>query len=278
MGYVAATRMDEALEALAGGGAVSVIAGGTDWFPAQGERPFAGTLLDVTRVAGLRGIAPQAGGWRIGAATTWTDLLRADLPPAFDGLKQAAREVGSVQIQNAGTLVGNLCTASPAADGVPPLLTLGAEVELASAGGVRRLPLAEFLQGPRKTARRPDELVGAIHVPSQPDGARGGFVKLGARRYLVISIAMVAALVVVRGGRVADIRIAAGAASPVAKRLPDLEDALRGAPAAEIGRMVAPDLIRGLAPISDIRADAAYRTEAVAELVRRALGVALGEG
>ncbi len=153
MSYLTPTTLDDALGALSGSGPVSVIAGGTDWFPALGERSFDGTLLDVTRVAGMRGISVQETGWRIGGATTWSDILRADLPPAFDGLRLAAREVGSVQIQNAGTVAGNICNASPAADGVPPLLSLDAVVELSSARGVRRLPLSEFITGVRRTAR-----------------------------------------------------------------------------------------------------------------------------
>ena len=93
------------------------------------------------------------------------ELIEADLPPLFDGLKQAAREVGGRQIQNAGTIAGNLCNASPAADGVPPLLALDAEVELAGRAGTRRLPLGEFITGNRRTALAPGELVVAIHVP-----------------------------------------------------------------------------------------------------------------
>ena len=113
-------------------GGVSVIAGGTDWFPQAGEVLPKVSLLDVTGLPGFRGISKVPGGWRLGAATRWSDVVAADLPSGFDGLKAAAREVGSLQIQNAGTLAGNLCNASPAADGMPPLLCLGAEVEWVS--------------------------------------------------------------------------------------------------------------------------------------------------
>ena len=274
MSFITATTLDDALNALAAGPA-QIIAGGTDWFPAQGDRHFGGTLIDISRLAALRGITKTDTGWRIGAATTWTEIIRADLPPAFDGLKLAAREVGSVQIQNTGTIAGNLCNASPAADGVPPLLTLEAEVELTSAKGSRRLPLAAFLKGVRQTERDPDEVLCAVHIPELPAGSQGSFVKLGARKYLVISICMVAVLVTVEGGRLADIRIAIGAASPVAQRLAVLEDALRGISVGAVQNAVTDDLITGLTPITDVRASAEYRQRAAAPVIRRAIAQAL---
>ena len=169
------------------------------------------------------------GAIRIGAATTWTDIVKAPLPAAFDALKQAAREVGSIQIQNRGTIGGNLCNASPAADGVPPLLALDATVELASARGRRLMPLSSFITGYRATALAQGEILSAVFVPSRSPQARSAFVKLGARRYLVISILMAAALVERDGdGRISRVAIAVGAASPVARRLPELEAALAG--------------------------------------------------
>ena len=235
MRYIAPERLAEALEAL-GSGAFRILAGGTDFYPALRARPVTFDTLEIGRIGGLRGIERTDEGWRIGATTTWTDIVRAPLPPCFDGLKAAARELGSVQIQNTGTVVGNLCNASPAADGVPPLLTLGARVELASAAGTRALPLGDFITGVRRTALRDGEMVTAIHLPAQPEGARGAFLKLGSRTYLVISIAMVSALLVpdtdgrVTQARIAQARVAVGSCSPVALRLPALESELIGLP------------------------------------------------
>ncbi|QUJ76378.1 FAD binding domain-containing protein [Sulfitobacter albidus] len=251
--------------------AITVVAGGTDVYPAARQgRPF-GTILDITRVQGLTGITQDDGGTRIGAATSWSDLVRADLPPAFDGLKCAARQVGSVQIQNAATLAGNLCNASPAADGVPPLLTLDASVEVASAArGSRRIPLGDFIRGVRQTALAPDELLTAIHIPQPPEGAGSCFEKLGSRRYLVISIAMVSALVAVDGnGRITHARIAAGSCSAVAQRLPALEAACLGQRPHDI--TVNSDHLAPLSPIDDVRGSAAYRRDAVATLCQRAI-------
>src|SRR5882672_6711202 len=146
--YLRPRRLEEALTALARPHVV--LAGGTDFYPARVGRAIGEDILDIGAIAALRGITADGSGWRLGATTTWSELLEADLPPLFDGLKQAAREVGGAQIQNAGTLAGNLCNASPAADGVPPLLALDAAVVLAGADGERVLPLDRFILGPRK--------------------------------------------------------------------------------------------------------------------------------
>ncbi|MDX5382082.1 MAG: FAD binding domain-containing protein [Rhodobacterales bacterium] len=284
MGYLVAASLSEALEAL-GQPDAAVIAGGTDWFPAQGQRPFKGDLVDITRLPELRGITRDTddkGGWRIGGATTWTDVIRADLPPAFDGLKAAAREVGSIQIQNAGTIAGNLCNASPAADGVPPLLTLGALVELASTAGTRRMGLSEFLKGPRQTARMPGEVLTALIIPDLPAGAQGAFLKLGARHYLVISIAMVAALVTVRDGSITQAAVAVGSCAATAQRLPALETALTGQAVQTVlaagPTLITPDHLAPLSPIGDVRGSADYRMEAAATLCARALRMAIEQG
>ena len=269
--YHRPTDLDEALALLAQGG-VTVAAGCTDLFPATEAPRLGGSILDITRVAGLRGVTRSEAGWHIGAATTWTDLLRADLPAGFDMLKQAAREVGSVQIQNAGTIAGNLCNASPAADGVPPLLALDATIELASASGRRCLPLSRFLTGPRRTARRPGELVTGIVIPASAAQGVSGFSKLGARRFLVISIAMAAARLELDRGHIRDAAVAVGACGPVAERLSVLEAALDGVPLARAAELVTGETVGAvLAPIDDIRADAGYRREAATELVRRLL-------
>jgi CO/xanthine dehydrogenase FAD-binding subunit len=256
-----------------------ILAGGTDLYPADVVAKAWATpgldrvdLLDVTGLADLRGIAAGPNGIRFGAAVTWSEVLRAPLPPAFDGLKAAAREVGGRQIQNRGTLGGNLCNASPAADGVPPLLTLDAEVELASLRGRRRLPLAAFVLGNRRTALEPDELLFALHLPPPPAGTLGRFLKLGARRYLVISIAMVALVVAVdEAGCIAEARVAVGACSSGATRLVALEADLVGIPAVDAPRLVGARHLADLAPIDDVRASAAYRLEAARTLVARGL-------
>lgn len=268
--YIRPSRLEEALSALAR--PHTVLAGGTDFYPARVGRTIDEDIVDVTAIDALRGISATAAGWRLGATTSWRELIEADLPPLFDGLKQAAREVGGRQIQNSGTLAGNLCNASPAADGVPGLLALGAEVEIASREVIRRVPLERFITGLRRTDLRPGELVVALHVARPTHPARSAFLKLGARRYLVISIAMAAATLEVAEGRVAAARVAVGACSAVAQRLVALEAALVGAPLdRSLADRVDPTHLGPLAPIDDLRGSADYRRQSVLVLLRRLL-------
>lgn len=270
MEFARPTEVDEALALLATG-EWDVLSGGTDYYPALRDEPPGSPILDISSLSSLKGVARDAKGWRIGALTTWTDLIRADLPLAFDALKLAAREVGSVQIQNRATIAGNLCNASPAADGVPPLLVMDAAVELSSSRGQRVVPLDQFIKGNRDTALSPDELVTAVLIPDAGATGQSSFLKLGARKYLVISAAMVAARLEIENGRVVGAAVAVGACSAVAKRLPDLEATLIGCGATEIAGAVKSEHLRGLSPISDVRATAHYREAAAVELVERTL-------
>jgi CO/xanthine dehydrogenase FAD-binding subunit len=275
--YLQPETLDEALTLLQDGETV-IAAGCTDLFAATEAPALAGRVLDVTRIAGLRGISRSETGWRIGGASTWSDVIAADLPPAFDMLKAAAREVGSVQIQNAGTVAGNLCNASPAADGVPPLLALDAEVELSAAGAKRCMPLGDFIAGVRKTVLRPGELLSAIHVPDSAARGTSRFLKLGARKYLVISIAMVAVRLEVTNGRLGGVALSVGACSPVALRLSALEARMQGErPDSARDLLAQADLAAWLSPIDDIRASGPYRADAARALLLRAFD-ALVEG
>jgi N-methylhydantoinase B len=271
--YFRPSILDEAL-AIRAARPVTVLAGGTDVYPAKATRAGWGDMrrpdvLDISAVAGLRGMSETDTHVRLGALTTWTDLIRADLPPAFDGYRAAAREVGGMQVQNRGTLVGNICTASPAGDGIPCLLTLDAEIELASIEGRRTVPIGAFVDGYRHTACRPDEIVTAIVVPKRDARAHGRFLKLGARRYLVISIVMAAGVLTADENRVvADVRLSVGACSPAARRLPALEAALTGQPLAAAPDLVAPEYLAPLSPIDDVRASQAFRQSAALDLLR----------
>ena len=142
--YIKPRTLDEAVVLLAAGNA-RILSGGTDFYPALGDGVVRGAVLDISGLGELRGVSRAADCFRIGGLTTWSEIIRTPLPRCFDALKSAAREVGSVQIQNRGTVAGNLCNASAAADGVPPLLALDAEVELISQSGVRKMPLPELL-------------------------------------------------------------------------------------------------------------------------------------
>lgn len=271
MTYFRPARLGDALSWLKDNNG-RIAAGCTDLFAVTQDSRLQGPVLDLTGVNELRGISEETAMWRFGATTTWSDVVRAELPAAFDALKCAAREIGSLQIQNAGTVAGNLCNASPAADGVPPLLALDASVEIATLKGRRTLPLGDFITGPRRTALGAGEIVTAILVPKIATVGRSAFLKLGARRYLVISIAMVAARLVLDGARISSAAVAVGACGPVATRLGAVERALAGQDAENAAALITDELVaRHLSPIADIRGDAEYRMAAACELVRRAV-------
>jgi CO/xanthine dehydrogenase FAD-binding subunit len=271
--YLRPETLKPALDALRGG-PWNVLAGGTDFFPARVDKAPDVDVLDISAIQQLRAIEERRDHWRLGALTTWSDIIAADLPPLFDGLKLAARQVGGVQVQNRGTLGGNLCNASAAADGVPPLLSLGASVELTSAQGTGIMALGDFILGSRMTALQADQLMTAVILP-KPRHARaaGHFLKLGAREYLVISIVMMAANVEIdEAGNISVARLAAGACSEVACRLPAAEEALVGLPCgAQLGDGVGSAHLAPLAPLDDLRASAAYRRDAALTLLRRTL-------
>ena len=230
--YLRPETVAEAVAALAACGG-RILAGGTDFYPALGETSAASRLVDISRVAELRGIRFEEDHVRIGGAH---DLdrhrARSDLPPAFDALKAAAREVGSMQIQNVGTIAGNLCNASPAADGVPPLLALDAEVELASRAGRRRCRFpssspatADTARAGRDPHRDPRARAASTRPLGLPQARRPALSRhlhrhgRGSRRASTAP------------GASAQARVAVGACSAVAQRLPALEAALVGAAA-----------------------------------------------
>jgi len=284
--YLRPTALADALAALADAKLIhpsekadrlTLLAGGTDFYPAQAARTAwleaaPRNVLDISGIAELKGIRQNDTGITFGALTTWAEIRDAGLPHAFDGLKLAAREVGGQQIQNRGTIAGNLCNASPAADGMPPLLTLDASVEIASVRGRRSLPLAQFITGNRTTILAADELVTAVHVPKSDSRARSTFLKLGARTYLVISIVSVAAMIHVGDdGCIARAAIAVGACSAVPQRLAQLERDLAGVAVADAMSVVVAEHMARLQPIDDVRGSADYRRHAALVVTRRAL-------
>jgi len=270
--YFRPRTLEEAVHALAESRG-TILSGGTDFFPSLGDHAVTTPIVDISAVTELKGIHSANDTICIGGGTTWNEILEAPLPRGFDGLKGAAREVGSVQIQNVATVAGNLCNASPAADGIPALLALDAEVTLASVAGVRRMPLANFVLGNRRTMKRSDEILSAVTVPRRLENSLSTFLKLGSRRYLVISIAMVAAnLVIDERGKIAEAFLAVGACSASALRLRGLEQCLSGVTGEPgIGRLVKQEHLAELSPINDMRATAAYRKEVAQILVARAL-------
>jgi CO/xanthine dehydrogenase FAD-binding subunit len=268
--FLAPTALEEALAQLARARA-EVLAGGTDLWPKWSSgQPRPERVLSLHRLGALRRIVLEGGVLHLGAACTHSDLARSEVVRrASPALAEAALTVGAVQVQNQGTIGGNLVNASPAADLPPPLVAAGAEVELASARGTRRLPLDAFYLGYRRTALREDELLTAVLVPALPAGARERFRKVGTRR--AQSIAKVAAsgrIALAADGTIAQAGIALGSVGPTVVRLEALEAWLRGrAPDAETARGAEARAREALSPIDDLRSSADYRRHVAGRLV-----------
>ncbi len=275
--YYRPTTIEDALSVLSSSTAAIIAAGCTDLFPLTSAPQMTGHVLDVTGIRDMRGITDMGDVRRIGGATTWTDIIRADLPPSYDMLKLAAREIGSIQIQNVGTIAGNLCNASPAADSIPCLLALDASVELASTAGRRQMLLSEFLLGPRKTMRQPDEIMTAIIIPKSSEAGISSFRKLGTRKYLIISIVMAAARIDITDNHITQAALSLGSCSPVAVRLNKVEQALIGTSLDDASQLTAADLVAAtdveavINPIDDVRGSANYRIQAATTLLYEAI-------
>lgn len=253
------------------------VAGGTDIYPAiENGMRFPG-LIDVSKVEALRGkIRREGDDWIIPALATWTEIAEADLPGQFDSLKEAASEVGGRQIQNTGTVAGNICNASPAADGIPALMAMDAKVVIAGPAGEREVSLEKFVLGNRKTDLEEGEILCSVKVPARTNRTASAFRKLGARRYLVISIVMAAAtLECDTAGKITYAGISVGACAARALRLTAWEAALRGQQIGEIESLaIDPAFIAPLAPMDDIRGAGEYRKHAAGVLVHEALAKA----
>jgi CO/xanthine dehydrogenase FAD-binding subunit len=234
------------------------IQGGTDMMVALNfDRARPELLVNLNEVEELRGWSRENGTLRLGAGLTYAEAMHRDLAGVLPALAEASRTVGSPQIRNRGTIGGNLGTASPAGDALPPLLVEGAEVEVASVRGARRMPLGEFLVGVKRNALADDELIVAVHV--DPCGQPQTFMKVGPRNAMVIAVCSLALAVDEEHD---ELRAAYGSAGPVV--------GLVTAPLAERAGF-AERVAAAVSPIDDVRGTAAYRRHALRVLVERAL-------
>jgi CO/xanthine dehydrogenase FAD-binding subunit len=272
--FLAPANLEQALEQLRDHPGAEVLAGGTDLWPqwtAARRRPE--QVLSLHKLSGLRGISDEGAALRIGAATTHTDLVRSELVArACPALAEAAATVGAVQIQNQGTIGGNVINASPAADLPPPLVAAGAALELTSAArGPRTVALDAFYRGYREIDRAPDELLTAILVPALPAGGREAFHKVGTRRAQAISKVMGACrLTFGADGTIATAGVAFGSVAATVLRLTELEGWLVGRAAdATTAEAAGERAAAAVHPIDDVRSSADYRVHVVGQLVRR---------
>lgn len=275
--------LDEALALLAERAARSekavLLAGGTDWFVERHVAPpeTAGTLplvVDVSRLDALRGVALDGETLRVGAATTYLEIRKdARVAEKCPLLAAMARDVGALQIQARGTLGGNLASGSPAADGVTALAALDATLALRSVRGARRVPLASFYTGYRKSVLAVDELIEAIEIALPPAGSPFAWRKVGTRQAQAISKVAFAALAVAADGRLARLGLGMASVAPTVALLPATRALGLSRPLAEITDAdVETAILADVSPIDDVRSTAAYRRHVAVRLAQRFFG------
>jgi CO/xanthine dehydrogenase FAD-binding subunit len=250
--------LDEALRLKAELPEARFVQGGTDVLVELNfDRSRPPALINLNEVAELRGWSRANGSVMLGAGLSYTECMQGPLAELLPALAEASRTVGSPQIRNRGTIGGNLGTASPAGDAIPPLLVEAAVVEVASARGARRVPLADFVVGVKRNALADDEVIVAVHL--EPRRAPQTFMKVGPRNAMVIAVCSLALTVDRERG---EVRAAFGSAAPVPTLVAGPLDEAEGFP----------DLVAAAAsPIDDVRGTADYRRHALRVLTRRAL-------
>jgi carbon-monoxide dehydrogenase medium subunit len=276
--YRKVSALEEAFDLLDQyGQKAAILAGGTALLVKMRNGSFRPDLLiDLKGIPGLDGVHyEEERGLRIGTLASIHRLETSSLiQERFGGICEAASSLGSYQVRCRATLGGNICNAFPAADMVPPLITLGAQARIAAKKGERYLPLEEFFSGPGKTHLRPGELLLEVQIPQPGSPVASSYAKHGFRNALDLAVVGVAVSLSSSSekGRCAEARIALGAAGPVPVRARKAEDVLRGQKLDEKIIARAAELAAGeIQPVTDIRASAGYRREMVRVLTRRAL-------
>lgn len=277
--YFAPTSVSEAVAQLQQhAGQARVLAGGTDLFLRMRHRALMpDVIIDIKRISDLSTLqySPEQG-LQIGAAVTHTSVAgHADVQQHYGALAEAASWVGSRQTRNRGTVVGNLCNASPAADTAPALFAYNAKVNIAGPNGTRDVDIAAFCQGPGQTALDPAEMVTGLTLPPVPGAQGWGFFR---RTRTAIDIALVSSCAVISStnGVCEDIRISLGAVAPTPIRAPQAEAVLRGQqPTAALIETTGQTAAGECNPISDVRCSGDYRKSMVDVLTRRCVQSAL---
>jgi len=278
MRYEAPSREEDAVALLAGEAGAHVLAGGTDLLvKLRSEMIEPGMIVDIKRIAGMREIVPEAGGWRIGAGVSGAEMgehegLCADWP----GVVEAAGLIGSTQIQGRATIAGNLCNASPAADSVPAMVAAGAMVRIVGPKGVRELPVIDVPQAPGKTALAPGEFVASVFLPPRAPHSGDCYLRFIPRSEMDIAVVGCGLwLVLDDADRVTAARVALGAVGPKVMLVEEAAEALigRALDDAALGDLAAA-CSKAATPMDDKRGTVDFRRHVSGVLARRAAGIA----
>lgn len=279
--YYEPTSLQEAIDLLDRlGSSARILAGGTDLVvrmkrgAAQLEH-----VVNIKKIGGLDQITADEDGLHVGPLTKLADIAEDPLVRLYcPALAEGADTVGTPQVRNLGTLGGNVCNASPCADTAPALLVSDARVTLLGKKGSRKVPLADFFTGPGRTCLEQSEMVVDIVVPYQPEGTRQTYLKLGPRRAADISVVGVAVSLSFDGETCSRARIAMGSVAPTPLRARETEALIEGKPWQGLNPQEAGEKASAEArPISDVRGSEEYRSEMVATLVERAVGLLIKE-
>jgi aerobic carbon-monoxide dehydrogenase medium subunit len=271
--FISVADVGEAIDVLAARGAdARVMAGGTDVMLQRMRGQVAEpVILHIEGIEALRTL-DTTNGLSIGALVTHRNVVVATLPAGFDSLQEAADTVGGWQTQNVGTVVGNVCNASPAADLVAPLLTFDATITLRSGRGTRELALADFLLGRRSIDRHPAELATGIRIEPTSSATGSAYEKVGRRRAMEVAIAGLAVRVSLDDvGETSDVAVATCSVGPTPCRHPDVEAVLRDSRNGDGVAEAAHLLVSAVQPIDDARATARYRRQVIGRILPRTL-------
>lgn len=271
--YHSPESLDEALSLLAELENATPVIGGTDLMIAMRNGvSIPDHIVDLNKISELNYVKAVDGIIMIGATATHAEVANSPIAAKIPSLVDSVSRIGSPQIRNRGTITGNICNASPAADSAPPLLVHMAEVEIQSLDGKRTIPIVDLFAGPKINSLQPGELLTEIRIPVPPAGSSSSFKRIGRRKAFTLSVVSSAAYIQMEGETCTDAKVAFGSVAITPIRVPEAESLLSGSKLDEETVKVASDAVyEAVKPITDVRGTAEYRKDMCPVLMRRAI-------
>ena len=265
--------LDEALSLLAELENATPVIGGTDLMIAMRNGvSIPDHIVDLNKISELNYVKAVDGIIMIGATATHAQVANSPIAAKIPSLVDSVSRIGSPQIRNRGTITGNICNASPAADSAPPLLVHMAEVEIQSLDGKRTIPIADLFAGPKINSLQPGELLTETRIPVPPAGSASSFKRIGRRKAFTLSVVSSAAYIQMEGETCTDAKVAFGSVAITPIRVPEAESLLSGSKLDEETVKAASDAVyEAVKPITDVRGTAEYRKDMCPVLMRRAI-------